>query len=195
MLYYLIKIISWIIFHIFFGLRVTGSENIPARGPFVIVANHTSVFDGFILVSAIKLKIIFLSAAYLFNTGFYGIILRGIGAIPVKRDGNDIRALKKSIKVLRNSGILGIFPQGRIMKDDNNFSAKAGAAYLAVKTKVPILPIAIRGADKALPVGKKWPKFNRIEVHIGKVIETSKIYRGNKKDIFEIVEAYMKEIH
>ena len=194
MLYFIIKTISWITFHFFFGLRVTGSENIPVRGPFVIVANHTSVFDGFILVSIIKLKITFLSATYLFKTNFYGYILRGIGAVPVKRDGNDIQALRKSFKVLKNGGILGIFPEGRITKKENDSSVKAGAAYLAAKTKVPILPIAIRGADKALPVGKKCPKFSRIEVRIGKLINTSKVLEENKKNIYRIVDAYMKEI-
>ena len=163
-------------------------------GPYIIVANHSSVFDGFLLLSSIKSRITFLSAAYLFKKNVYGYILRVVGAIPVQRDGSDITALKKSIKVLTQGGILGIFPEGRIKNEKNNFSAKAGAAYLAVKKVVPILPIAIKGADKALPIGKKWPKFNRIEVRIGTPIITSNTSGMDKEIIKKIVDAYMKEI-
>ena len=163
-------------------------------GPYIIVANHSSVFDGFLLLSSIKSRITFLSVAYLFKKNVYGYILRVVGAIPVQRDGSDITALKKSLKVLTQGGILGIFPEGRIKNEKNNFSAKAGAAYLAVKKVVPILPIAIKGADKALPIGEKWPKFNRIEVRIGKPIIPPNTSGMDKEIIKKIVDAYMKEI-
>ncbi|MEA2022362.1 MAG: lysophospholipid acyltransferase family protein [Candidatus Caldatribacteriota bacterium] len=187
--------ISWIIFKCFFGLRITGSKNLPKSGPFIVVANHSSVFDGFILASSIKPKITFMAAAYLFKINFYRYILQGVGAIPVQRNGSDIFALKKSIEILKQGDILGIFPEGRMKNKEDSVSAKAGAAYLAVKTNVPIVPIAIKGADKALPVGKKWPKFSRIEVQIGKPIITSKALNINKKNIEKIVNIYMKEIN
>jgi len=187
--------ISWIVFKFIFGLRITGHENLPKKGPFIIVANHSSVFDGFILISSMKSKITFMSAAYLFKVNFYGYILRGVGAIPVQRNGNDITALKKAIKTLKRGGILGIFPEGRIKNETNNFSPKAGAAYLSVKTNVPIIPLAIKGADTILPVGEKWPKFNRIVVRIGKPIVPSKVLNINKSTIEKIVNTYMKEIY
>lgn len=186
--------ISWIIFKCFFGLRITGGKNLPKSGPFIVVANHSSVFDGFIIASSIKPKITFMAAAYLFKTRFYRYILQGVDAIPVQRDGSDISALKKSIKVLKQGNILGIFPEGRMKKEEDSFSAKAGAAYLAIKINVPIVPIAIKGAGKALPVGKKWPKFSKIEVRIGKPIIPSKTLTKNKKNIERIVNAYMEKI-
>ena len=195
MLYFIVKMISWIIFKCFFGLRITGSKNLPKSGPFIVVANHSSVFDGFILASSIKPKITFLSAAYLFKMRFYGFVLRGVGAIPIQRNGSDISALKKSIKALKQGDILGIFPEGRMKKEEDSTSAKAGAAYLAVKTDVPIIPLAIKGADMILPAGEKWPKFSRIEVQIGKSIITSKASNKNKKIIEKIVNTYMKEIY
>ncbi|MCK5768452.1 MAG: 1-acyl-sn-glycerol-3-phosphate acyltransferase, partial [Candidatus Atribacteria bacterium] len=98
-------------------------------------------------------------------------------------------------KVLKNGGILGIFPEGRITKKENDSSVKAGAAYLAAKTNVPIVPIAILGSGKALPVRKKWPKFSKIRVRIGKPIITSKTLSIDKKIIEKIVNTYMKEIY
>jgi len=195
LLYFIVKMISWIIFKCFFGLRITGSKNLPKSGPFIVVANHSSVFDGFILAASIKPKITFMAAAYLFKINFYRYILQGMDAIPVQRDGSDIFALKKSIKALKQGGILGIFPEGRMKKEEDSTSAKAGAAYLAIKTNVPIVPIAILGSGKALPVRKKWPKFSKIRVRIGKPIITSKTLSIDKKIIEKIVNTYMKEIY
>jgi 1-acyl-sn-glycerol-3-phosphate acyltransferase len=90
---------------------------------------------------------------------------------------------------------LGIFPEGRITNEKDDFSGKAGAAYLAVKADVPIIPMAIKGAGKVLPVGAKFPKLNRIEVKIGKPIFTSKKLKLNKKILKDIADSYMKEIY
>jgi len=195
LLYIIIKSFSLIIFKLIFRLKIIGSENIPKTGPFVIVANHSSLLDGFVLVSSVKPKITFMSAAYLFKMPFVGNILRGVGAIPVQGKGNDIKLIENAMKVLQTGGVLGIFPEGRITNEKDDFSAKAGAAYLAVKADVPIIPMAIKGAGKALPVGAKFPKLNRIEVKIGKPIFTSKKLKLNKKILKDIADSYMKEIY
>jgi len=113
LLYIIIKNFSLIIFKLIFGLKIIGSKNIPKTGPFVIVANHSSLLDGFVLVSFVKPKITFMSAAYLFKMNFYGYILRGVGAIPVQGKGSDIKLIKKAIKVLQTGGVLGILKPGQ----------------------------------------------------------------------------------
>ena len=195
MLYIIIKSFSLIIFKLIFRLKIIGSENIPKTGSFVIVANHLSLLDGFVLVSSVKPKVTFMSAAYLFKMPFVGNILREVGAIPVQGKGSDIALIKKSMRVLQAGGVLGIFPEGRITNEKDGFSAKAGAAYLAIKADVPIIPMAIKGADKALPTGAKFPKLNKIEVKIGKPISSSKKIKLNKKILEETVNSYMKEIY
>ncbi|MDD5014204.1 MAG: lysophospholipid acyltransferase family protein [Atribacterota bacterium] len=195
MLYIIIKSLSLIIFKLVFRLKIIGSENIPKTGPFVIVANHSSLLDGFIVVSSVKSKVTFMSAAYLFKIPFVGNILRGVGAIPVQGKGSDIKLIKEAMKVLRAGGVLGIFPEGRITNGEDDFSAKAGAAYLAVKADVPIIPMAIRGTNKVLPLGAKFPKLNKIEVKIGKPISCLKTTKPNKKILEDIVNSYMKEIY
>jgi len=193
--YIIIKSFSWIIFKLIFRLKIIGRENIPKTGPFVIVANHSSLLDGFVLVSFVRAKITFMSAAYLFKMPFVGNVLRGVGAIPVQGKGSDIKLIKKAMKVLQAGGVLGIFPEGRITNEKDDFSAKAGAAYLAIKADVPIIPMAIKGADKALPVGAKFPKLNKIEVKIGKPISCSREIKLNKKILEDTVNSYMKEIY
>ena len=195
MLYIIAKIKFLIIFKLFFRLKVTGQQNIPQDGPFIIVANHSSLLDPVILGVSIKPKIIFVAAAYLFEISWLGYLLRKANSIPVQRE-NDIKAIKQSLKILQKGGVLGIFPEGGIDRQKNNLPVRAGAAYLATKVGVPIVPIKIKGADKALPRGAKFIRsLNKIEVEIKKPIYCSRQTNKNKEIIKEVVESYIKDIY
>jgi len=195
LLYIIAKYICWLIFKLIFRLKVTGQENIPQDGPFIIVANHSSLLDPIILGISIKPKIIFVTAAYLFKIGWLGYMLRKFNSIPVQRE-NDIKAIKQSLKILKRGGVLGIFPEGGIDRQKNNLPVRAGAAYLATKIGVPIVPIRIKGADKALPRGAKFIRsLNKIEVEIKKPIFCSRQTNKNKEIIKRVVESYIKEIY
>ncbi len=195
MLYIIAKIKFLIIFKLFFRLKVTGQQNIPQDGPFIIVANHSSLLDPVILGVSIKPKIIFVAAAYLFEIHWLGYLLRKANSIPVQRE-NDIKAIKQSLKILQQSGILGIFPEGGVDRQKDDLPIKAGAAYLATKVGVPIVPIKIKGADKVLPRGAKFIRsLNKIEVEIKKPIYCLRQTNKNKEIIKSVVESYIKEIY
>ncbi|GAI85497.1 unnamed protein product, partial [marine sediment metagenome] len=119
MLYIIAKFIFLVIFKLFFRLRVIGGENIPKKGSFIIVANHSSLLDPVILGISVKPKIIFVAAAYLFEISWLGYLLRKANSIPVQGE-NDISSLKQALKILQQGGVLGIFPEGGIdrHKDD-----------------------------------------------------------------------------
>ena len=195
MLYIIAQIKFLIIFKLLFRLKVTGQENIPQDGPFIIVANHSSLLDPVILGVSIKPKIIFVAAAYLFEIRWLGYLLRKANSIPVQRE-NDIKAIKQSLKILQQGGVLGIFPEGGIDRQKNNLPVRAGAAYLATKVGVPIVPIKIKGVDKVLPRGAKFIRsLNKIEVEIKKPIYCSRQTNKNKEIIKRVVESYIKEIY
>jgi len=195
LLYNIVKCICWIIFKLLFRLKVTGQENIPQDGPFIIVANHSSLLDPVILGVSVRPKVIFIAAAYLFKIGWLGYMLRKFNSIPVQRE-NDIKAIKQSLEILKQGGVLGIFPEGGIDRQKNNLPVRAGAAYLAAKIGVPIVPIRIKGADKALPRGAKFIRsLNKIEVEIKKPIFCSRQTNRNKEIIKRVVESYIKEIY
>ena len=195
MLYIIAKIKFLIIFKLFFRLKVTGQQNIPQDGPFIIVANHSSLLDPVILGVSIKPKIIFVAAAYLFEIRWLGYLLRKANSIPVQRE-NDIKAIKQSLKILQQGGVLGIFPEGGVDRQKDDLPIKAGAAYLATKVGVPIVPIRIKGADKVLPRGAKFIRsLNKIEVEIKKPIYCLRQTNKNKEIIKRVVESYIKEIY
>jgi len=195
LLYNIAKCICWIIFKLIFRLKVTGQEDIPEDGPFIIVANHSSLLDPVILGVSVRPKVIFVAAAYLFKIGWLGYMLRKFNSIPVQRE-NDIKAIKQSLKILKRGGILGIFPEGGVDRQKDDLPIKAGAAYLATKVGVPIVPIKIKGADKVLPRGAKFIRsLNKIEVEIKKPIFCSRQTNKDKEIIRNTVESYIKEIY
>ena len=195
MFYIIAKIKFLIIFKLFFRLKVTGQQNIPQNVPFIIVANHSSLLDPVILGVSLKPKIIFLAAAYLFKIHWLGYLLRKANAIPVQGE-NDIKPIKKALKILQQGGVLGIFPEGGVDRQKNNLPVKAGAAYLATRAGVPIVPVVIKGADKVLPRGSRFiKKLHRIEVKIKKSITCLKQNNKNEKIIQNIVNSYIQEIY
>ena len=195
MLYIIAKCICWIIFKLIFRLKITGQENIPQDSPFIIVANHSSLLDPIILGISVRPKVIFVAAAYLFKMYWLGYLLRKANSIPVQGE-NDISSLKRALKILQQGGVLGIFPEGGVDRQKDDLPIKAGAAFLATKVGVPIVPIKIKGAGKALPRGAKFIRsLHKIEVEIKKPIYCSRQTNKDKKIIRNIVESYIKEIY
>lgn len=197
MLYIIAKFIFLIIFKLFFRLKVTGQQNIPQDGPFIIVANHSSLLDPVILGVSVRPKIIFIAAAYLFEIHWLGYLLRKANSIPINRENytSNIKYLKQALKILQKSGVLGIFPEGGVDRQKDDLPIKAGAAFLATRVGVPIVPIRIKGANKALPRGAKFIRsLNKIEVEIKKPIFCSRQTNKNKEIIKRVVESYVKAI-
>jgi len=195
LLYIIAKIKFLIIFKLFFRLKVTGQQNIPQDGPFIIVANHSSLLDPVILGVSVRPKIIFIAASYLFEIRWLGYLLRKANSIPVQGE-NDISSLKRALKILQQGGVLGIFPEGGVDRQKDDLPIKAGAAFLATRVGVPIVPIRIKGADKALPRGAKFIRsLNKIEVEIKKPIFCSRHTNKNKEIVERVVESFTKEIY
>jgi 1-acyl-sn-glycerol-3-phosphate acyltransferase len=198
-LFYIIaKIKFLLIFKLFFRLKVTGQQNMPQDGPFIIVANHSSLLDPIILGISVRPKIIFVAAAYLFKINWLGCLLRMANSIPIHRENytDNIKSMKQALKILQKGGVLGIFPEGGVDRKKGGIPIKAGAAYLAAKVGVPIVPIKIKGADKVLPRGAKFIRsLNKIEVEIKKPIYCSRQTNKNKEIIKRVVESYSKEIY
>jgi len=198
LLYIIAKIKFLIIFKLFFRLKVTGQQNIPQDGPFIIVANHSSLLDPVILGVSVRPKVIFVAAAYLFEIRWLGYLLRKADSIPIHRENNtnNIKSIKQALKILQRGGVLGIFPEGGVDRQKDDLPIKAGAAYLATRVGVPIVPIKIKGADKVLPRGAKFIRsLNKIEVEIKKPIFCSRHTNKNKEIIKRVVESYIKEIY
>lgn len=168
--YWIIKTIAWPVTRIYVRLRVEGLHHVPATGPVMVVANHASFVDPIVLGSAFPRRITFMITRPIYKlrrlTWFYYLM----GTIPVAPEIPDPGAMKSALRVLHAGGIVGIFPEGQRMPDGNLGEGKAGAALLAARTGVPVVPAAIVGAHAVMPVGAAFPRPRPVKVVFGSPI-------------------------
>ena len=139
------------IIRLFYELEIRGIENIPATGPAILAPNHVNYIDAPLLLSFSSRPVYFVAASNAFAVPVWRTLMRLFGAIPVERGKADASAIKTSLGVLEHGDVLGIFPEGSFTTDGHTTPAKQGAAYLAMKSGAPIVPVTIAGAFHSWP--------------------------------------------
>lgn len=162
MWYWVFKAICVVALKLFFGLKVKGLENLPKKTNFIVVANHTSYLDPFIIGSSIPCRIYWLALRDFYKILWIRWFMRRTEALP---SGSSLQKL--AFLLARNKNV-GLFPEGLRTHDGKLREFRKGAALLALKTGRPIIPCAIIGAHEALPVKARFPRFVPITVKIGK---------------------------
>lgn len=159
-------------------LRYRGREYLPEKGAYLLVANHQSMFDGLWIMGGLpagqRYRFSVLAGSDLEQQyGLTGRIMFRVGkAIPIDRYGNPLRGLLMAKKSLEQNNIVLIHPEGTRTHDGRIGEIKNGAAYLAVKTKVPVIPVYIDGAYQAfsrhmsVPHPIDWKKLRRKKITI-----------------------------
>jgi len=168
------------IFHTLWPLKVEGAENIPREGSAIIVSNHLSMIDPFVVGYAANRLVNFMGKQELFKVPFVGFWIRKLGAFPVDRSRRDPASLRTALTLLKNGELLGMFPEGTRSTSGELQELRAGAARLAARTKTPIIPTAVFNTNKALPP-KKFIHPARIGVRFGKPFELTELYGRNDK--------------
>ncbi len=135
---------------LFYGLKVTGLNNVPSTGGGVVACNHVSTWDPPIVGVAINRKLEFMAKKELFEKPLLSALLRGLRAFPVDRDGQDIGAIKEALRRLGQGRMVGIFVQGT--RNAGDAAALDGASYLAQRASVPVIPTAIWRQGRAFHV-------------------------------------------
>lgn len=130
-----------------FGVRLQGAEHVPATGQVILASNHIGLVDGPLLAIFSPRPVHALTKIEMFQ-GRAGAFLRAAGQIPLDRFHPDPSAVKTCVRVLRAGGAVGIFPEGtRGAGDLGRFHR--GAAYLALITGAPVVPVTVLGSREA----------------------------------------------
>jgi 1-acyl-sn-glycerol-3-phosphate acyltransferase len=169
MFYYVVRAIAWLLLKIFWQMEVIGTENVPEKGGVIIASNHVSYLDPVVLGASTKRKINFIAKKEVFNNIFSTIILKNLIAFPVDRKNIDMPAFKKTMSILKEGRMLGIFPEGTRSLNGELQELKLGVIKIAMKAGVPIIPVGIVGTHKIYPQGKTFPVLfkNKITVYFG----------------------------
>jgi len=130
-------------------LEVKGRENIPEKGPILLMANHRSYLDPPLVAYAVyKRPVFFMAKAELFTTPILGSLIKHWGnAFPVKRGKADLTALKTALEILNRGELVCIFPEGQRAPAGKFVRPKWGAGMVALKSKAPIVPCLIEGSE------------------------------------------------
>lgn len=150
-------LIRWIGFTLLAKLdRVEGAENVPASGPSILMINHIAFIDSIVVMHVLKRNIVPLAKVEVYNYPVVGVFPHLWGVIPVRREEFDRRAVTQVLQVLKAGEIVLVAPEGT--RSPSLTQGKEGIAYLASRTGVPVVPVAIDGTEgfPALRFSRAW---------------------------------------
>ncbi len=163
-------------------VKSEGRERLAREGPFIIAPVHRSHIDGPLVGTLTHRRLRYLGKESLFRPAIVGWFMKSFGSFPVKRGTADLGAMKAAKRLLDDGGVVLVFPEGGRQDVGDVGEVFDGAAWLAAKAKVPVVPVGISGTGEALPRGAKFPRRTRAAVVVGEVMEMPTAADGGAAD-------------
>jgi 1-acyl-sn-glycerol-3-phosphate acyltransferase len=170
-LYRAVRAVAGPVVRAVWGARAEGAWLPP--GPIVVVSNHESLLDPFLLGAALDRPLRFVAKEELWANRLVGGVLEWLGGIPVRRGRGDLDAMVAAALALADGDAVAIFPQGTVLGSGGRPWLR-GAARLALGTGAPIVPVRILGAERALRPGTRLPRRARVRVVVGEPIHVER---------------------
>jgi 1-acyl-sn-glycerol-3-phosphate acyltransferase len=190
-LYAILKPLAVAVMRVLFRLEGRGMEHIPARGPVLLVANHSSFLDPPLVGGASPRQLSFMAKEELFRVPGFGALIRRLNARPVRRDGADASALRTALRILQEGGVLLMFPEGTRGPEGTLREPKPGAAMLAVLSHAQVVPVFIEGSGNAWPRGRTLPRPAKVTVTFGPPMVFERRDAEGRKTDYETVSRQM----
>lgn len=175
LLYCLGRTVFSIYLRLFHRLKIHGSDNIPKRKPYVICSNHIDWKDPTTVAASFprSVNIRFMAKKDLFKNALLAYAFKNAGAFPVDREKADFGAIKKAYQLLDDKQVLGLFPEGSRSVNGSLKKAYNGSALIAVRSGVPIVPVAIKGPYKL---------FKPLNIYIGQPFALPPLTYNSKEE-------------
>ena len=147
--------------------RVEHRERLPDTGGCILCGNHVSFLDPPLYGAACRREAFYMARDTLFRQPLAGWVLRHWNCVPISRDRGDIGALRTMLRLLGEGKAVLMFPEGTRSPDGKLQEARAGVGMIVAKARVPIVPMRIFGAERALPRGKSFPRPAKLTIKFG----------------------------
>jgi 1-acyl-sn-glycerol-3-phosphate acyltransferase len=188
MLFY--RVIRWIVAdgsRVLYRATIIGGDRVPTTGGFVLAPSHRSMMDIPFAAAVTPRRVRFMGKQALFGVPVLGTLFTWLGGFPVARDGTDRKAVRDSVAMLEAGEVLCVYPEGTRQHGPKIQPLQPGAAYLALRAGVPIVPIGIAGSEEILrDHPRPVPRFERVVITVGEPIvpeaRTSGVVARDKVD-------------
>jgi 1-acyl-sn-glycerol-3-phosphate acyltransferase len=169
-------------------MEVTGTERVPSAGPAILVANHESIYDPWVLGVVTERPIRYVAKAELWRYPLVRNVMNGFGCIPIERGGGDLLAMTRAVEALGRGELIGVFPQGTTKRDQPRRFHR-GAARLALQTGAPIVPVVLTGTRGILR-----PGFPRVDAHVQApiIVEQARPTVALARDVTALIEEVLR---
>lgn len=172
-----------ILFRILFRFKVHGDRYLNKDEGYVICANHSSALDPIFVAIAFKRPIHFIGKAELFENKFLGNIFKRLHAVPIDREGSDIKALKDSVRIVKENKLLGVFIEGTRVDGYDPANAKSGPILISKMGRSDIIPVQIK---------TNYKLFSKVDIIIKdnysyKELSKTKKYDEKAREVLDII--------
>jgi 1-acyl-sn-glycerol-3-phosphate acyltransferase len=194
------RAVTRIIARTYIRLHAEGLENVPDEGACVIITNHISGLDPFVIGIPMNRTLYCLAKVELYQNAMLTWILNSLGFIPLERDSTDTSAMRIVLRLLRNGEAIGISPEGTRSTTGDMLPFTDGATKLALHAQVPIMPVAVYGTRELMPPGTYGFKPGKVYIKVGKLFDLSDSYGKPMtpallKENTAILEAKVSELY
>jgi len=165
-----IRFIVIVICRVYLRLRIIDAHKIPKTGTFILAPSHRSTLDIPVAAATTRRRLMYMGKDSMWKIKPIGALLTALGSFPVTRGSADLEALKRCIAVLDRGDPLVLFPEGTRHRGRIIEPLFDGAAFIAYKTGVPIIPVGIAGSEEIWPPGTKLPRPRKCVAVVGDAI-------------------------
>jgi 1-acyl-sn-glycerol-3-phosphate acyltransferase len=163
--------IGWVFFRtvgcLGFRCRYHNPEQVPARGPAILAANHCSYLDPPLVGAGLRRDLHYLARESLFELPLLGALLRRVNVVPVDRDGGGAAGLRAILNRLLAGQAILLFPEGTRSPDGELQPARSGIGLIVVRSTAPVVPVRIFGSFNAWGRSRRLPRPTRIQIKYG----------------------------
>ena len=192
------RITQWVtllIFKALFRFQYRHADRLPLEGGVLICPNHFSHLDPMAVGCIARRRVNFLAKKSLFDQRLFGWYLSVLHSIPIDREATGIGGMKETLKRLKKSEPVVMFPEGERSWDGNLLPLMKGFTALVKRVKVPIVPVGIHGTYETWPRGKSIPKPGRIKLVVGESIPFSQLAEMDEEQMAEFVGTRIAECY
>jgi 1-acyl-sn-glycerol-3-phosphate acyltransferase len=197
-LYTFVRVVSYPYCRLVFKLRARNRENVPDRAAVILAPNHFSAMDHWFVGILLRRRVRFMAKSQLFKGRVLEFILSHAGAFPVRRGRRDEESITTALRILRDGGVLVIYPEGGRSRTGRigEAGARRGIGRLALESGAPVVPVAIHGSERA----RNWRRlqFPAVTVAYGEPMDFGQqpgASPQHQQQVADDVLAAVRELH